>query len=263
LSKKKDYLFNITPRWILYSGLPQELNKKYGEHAWTIFHCLIQLDCRFNPDYPSKFDQKFEEIAELEGLSRHTVSRYIKKFEKDELIYIKRGKYTGKKSTFLIVNPIKTPKSPKEIHALDGGLLNRKGKQPILRYAESVPTVDAVEKGRASQVGKESVPSRQKSVPGVPHNKKKREEKRSKENNANQAQAISSSSQGKEEIRLLTREQVRERSQRFLKELREKTEKKEKDRLRKKLPELKRKKKTLLKQAEALIKEEQKGEPKT
>ena len=47
-----------------------------------------------------------------------------------------------------LTNPIKTPKSPKEIHALDGGLLNRKGKSPTLRYAERVSGRYALEKGK-------------------------------------------------------------------------------------------------------------------
>lgn len=263
MSKKKDYLFDITPRWIKYSGLPNQLNKKYGPEAWSVFHCLIQLDIRFNPDYPDTFDQKFEEIAELTGISRVTVWKYIKAFEKDGLLTVRRGKFKGQKATFKLANSIKTPKSPKEIHALDGGLLNRKGRQPILRYAEQVKDVNMLEGSNRLKIEGEQVKDRKKQVKDVNYNKKKREEKRSKGNNVKQAQAISSSPRREEEIRLLTREQVRERSQRFLKELREKSEKKKKEKLRKKLPEIKRRKKALLKQAESIIKEEQKSEPKT
>jgi DNA-binding MarR family transcriptional regulator len=111
MSKKKGYYFDLTPRWLKYSGLPKELNKKYGELAWSIFHCLIQLDCRYNPDYPNTFDQLFEEIADLTGITRRTVSKYIETFEKDKLITVKRG-VRGKKSTFKLANPIKTPKTP-------------------------------------------------------------------------------------------------------------------------------------------------------
>jgi len=242
MSKKKDYLFNITPRWILYSGLPRQLNKKYGPDAWLIFHCLIQSDIRFNPNDPDTFDQKFEEIAELVGKSRTTVWKYIKAFEKDNLLSIKRGKFKGEKSMFKLANSIKTPEHPKEIHALDGGLLNRKGKQPILRYAEQVQGVNTLEGSNRFKVEVEQVQGRTKQVQGVNYNKKKREEKRSKGKNVNQAQAISSSPQREEEIRLLTREQIRERSQGFLKELRERTEKEEKEKWRKKQPEIKRKK---------------------
>ena len=263
MTKKKDYLFNITPRWLLYSGLPTQLNKKYGPNAWPIFHCLIQLDIRFNPYDPDTFDQKFEEIAELTGISRVTVWKYIKAFEKDNLLSIKRGKFKGDKSMFKLANSIKTPKSPKEIRAVNGGLLNRKGEQPILRYAEQVKAVNTLEGSNRLKIEGEQVKDRTKQVKGVNHNKKKEEEKRSKGNNANQAQAISSSPRREEEMHLLTREQVRERSQGFLKDLRERTEKKEKEKLRKKLPEIKKRKKALLKQAEILIKEEQKGEPKT
>ncbi|MBA7491118.1 hypothetical protein ES702_01684 [subsurface metagenome] len=176
MSKKKDYLFDITPRWIKYSGLPQQLNKKYGEHAWTIFHCLIQLDCRFNPDYPDTFDQKFEEIAELVGVSVNTVSKFIRLFEKDHLLFVERGKYRGKKSRFLIVNPIKTPKHPKDIHAINGGLLNRKGEQPILRYAESPQPVGALDKEKAPNL-REKAPNLDRESPQpVGHNKRKRED---------------------------------------------------------------------------------------
>ena len=135
--KKKDYLFDSTPRWLKYSGLPKYLNKNFGPYTWSIFWCLIELDCQFNPDNPHTFDQKFEEIAELVGASINTVSKYIKVFEENHFLIVKRGKFTGDKSTFKLANPIKTPKDIKEIPAKYGGLFNRKGKQPIPRYAES------------------------------------------------------------------------------------------------------------------------------
>jgi len=182
MSKKKDYLFNIIPRWILYSGLPKQLNKEYGPCAWSIFHCLIQADCRFNPNYRDTFDQLFEEIAELTGTTRQTVSKYIKLFEMDGLLSAKRGKFTGQKTTFKLVNPIKTPKSPKDIHALKGGLLNRKGKQPNLRYAEQVKDVYPLQRSNMSKIHSEQ-------IKGVYYNKRKEEEKRRKKENVNQAQA--------------------------------------------------------------------------
>jgi len=176
MSKKKDYLFNITPRWILYSGLPKQLNKEYGLCAWSIFHCLIQVDCRFNPNYCDTFDQSFEEIAELTGTTRQTVSKYIKLFEMDGLLSVKRGKFTGQKTTFELVNPIKTPKSPKDIHALKGGLLNRKGEQPNLRYAEQVKDVYPLEGSNTSKIHSEQVKDTEKQVKGFYYNKKKRED---------------------------------------------------------------------------------------
>lgn len=135
---KRPYLFDIIPKWLLYSGLPSSLNEKYGMQAWAIFSCLIMLDCRFNPGYPDWFDQGYEEIANLTGLSRWTVSRYIKKFEQAKLIRLIRGKFKGSKSRFKINNFMATPISPHSIRYINGGWQGKKGKRPYLRYYESV-----------------------------------------------------------------------------------------------------------------------------
>jgi len=180
MSKKKDYYFDLTPRWILYSSLPEQLNKKYGELAWSIFHCLIQLDCRYNPDYPDTFDQSFEDIAALTGTTRQTIWKYIKLFERDDLLRVKRGRSKREKSTFKITNPIKTPKHHKEIHALHGGLFNRKGRQPLLRYAQPVKDVNELEKPNQLKTDNQPVKDTNKHVKDVniPNIKEKKRKKR-------------------------------------------------------------------------------------
>lgn len=193
MARKKEYLFNIIPRWLLYSGLPKKLNEKYGPEAWGIYRTLIELDCRFNPDHPGTFDQSFEELAEQTGLSRRTISRYVKLFERGFLLVVKRGKFKGSKSTFLLAPNLPTPKHPKDIHALNGGLLNRKGKAPNLRYAESVSGRHPLEKERVTgrhplekgKGDKYDTKGRQverERVTGFPNNKKKEEEKRRQQN---------------------------------------------------------------------------------
>ena len=137
---KKPYLFEIIPKWLLYSGLPRALNEKHGKEAWYIFERLIILDCRYNPGYPDWFDQTYQEIADLTGLSRRTVSKYIRKFEKAKLIRLVRGKFKGSRSRFKINDFRTTPISPNKILYRNGGLLGSKGKRPYLRYYQRVPT---------------------------------------------------------------------------------------------------------------------------
>ena len=259
MSKKKDYLFDITPRWLKYSGLPQQLNKKYGDHAWTIFKCLIELDCRYNPDYPDTFDQSFEEIADLTGTTRQTVSKYIKLFERDGLLSVKRGKSIKEKSTFKLANSIKTPKDPKEIRRLQGGLLNRKGRQPLLRYAKPVKGFDVFQRPDSSKTDTQPVKNTQATRKKPLH---QREVKRSKEKeleNTNQAQAISSSPK-EEEIRLLKPAEIHERRLALFRELNQRRKQKEEEEQRKRQPEIEKRRKAFLRQAKRLIKEESKGE---
>ncbi len=136
--KKREYLFDIIPRWIRYSGLPRELHQKYGSYAWPVFSCLISLDCRFNPDDPDWFAQSYTEIAELTGSHRNTVHNIVNKLEKGEYISVIRGKFKSLKSKFKITNPLPTPKGPNSIKAINGGFLGRKGKEPDLRYWQRV-----------------------------------------------------------------------------------------------------------------------------
>ncbi len=148
--KKREYLFDIIPRWIRYSGLPRELFKKYGSHAWLIFSCLITLDCRFNPDDPDWFGQSYREIAELTGACLKTVRRVINRLEKAGYISVIRGKFKSLKSKFKITNPLPTPKGPNSIKAINGGFLGRKGKEPDLRYWQrgtQRPPLDEKERG--------------------------------------------------------------------------------------------------------------------
>jgi len=148
-AKKREYLFDIIPRWMKYSGLPGELYKKYGSHAWPILSCLISLDCRFNPDDPDWFAQSYREIADLTGTHLKTVHRVINKLEKAGYISVIRGKFKGLKSKFKIANHLPTPKGPNSINAVNGGFLGRRGKEPSLRYWQRVtqrPPLDEKER---------------------------------------------------------------------------------------------------------------------
>lgn len=197
--RKTPWLFDRIPRWLKYSGLPAYLNEKYGLLAWSIFWALIELDCRFNPHYTDPFDYSFDELAKVTGLCRKTISRYIKRLEKGGFIYVKRGVYTGKKSSFLIINPIKTPKGLKAIHKLEGGLFNSKGKQPIIRYGErgtlGGALSDIKKQKRGTQMGalkKKRGTQMEKRGSQSPYKEKKREEKKEKEKEGlNEKQALS------------------------------------------------------------------------
>jgi len=137
-AKKREYLFDIIPRWVKHSDLPEYLNQKHGGQAWNILSCLISLDCRFNPDDPDWFDQSYREIAELTGTSEQIVRRVINKLEKAGYLSVIRGEFKGLKSSFKISDHLSTPKDPNSIKAVNGGFLGRKGKEPNLRYWQRV-----------------------------------------------------------------------------------------------------------------------------
>ena len=137
-AKKREYLFDIIPRWIKHSDLPEYLNQKYGNHAWNIFSCLISLDCRFNPDDPDWFSYSYRELAKETGTALGTIVRVIKMLEKAGYVSVIRGEFKGLKSKFKIANPLSTPKGPNSINAINGGFLGRRGKEPNLRYWQRV-----------------------------------------------------------------------------------------------------------------------------
>ncbi len=150
-----DYVFDPCVRWIRYSGLPAMLNGLYGSLAWSVFSCLLLLDCRFNPDspVPEWFDQSYDEIADLTGLCTKTISKYIKLLKRHGLFSHIKGKHYGLKSSFKIASHIKTPKDPESIAAVNGGLLGRKGRPPNLRYYQRVKTMDPL--GNSAKVEEE------------------------------------------------------------------------------------------------------------
>jgi len=149
-AKKREYLFDIMPRWIKHSDLPEYLNQKNGEQAWNILSCLISLDCRFNPNGPDWFSQSYREIAKLTGTCEKTVRRVINKLEKAGYISVIRGEFKGLKSSFKISDSLPTPKGPNSIKAVNGGFLGRRGKEPSLRYYQrgtQCPPLDEKRKG--------------------------------------------------------------------------------------------------------------------
>lgn len=141
---KREYIFDTIPRWLRYSGLPKYINDKFGRQAWNIFSCLISMDCRFNPEDPNWFAQSYEELGNLTGLSRKTISGYIKKFHDSGLIDLIRGEFRGLKSKFRINTTLVTPIDPHSIRAVNGGFLFLYGKKSNLRYYSQVSPSDCL-----------------------------------------------------------------------------------------------------------------------
>lgn len=162
---KRDYLFDIIPRWLRYSGLPKYINDKFGRQAWNIFSCLISMDCRFNPDHPDWFAQSYEELGNLTGLSRKTISGYIKKFHDTGLIDLIKGEFRSLKSKFRIITPLVTPIDPDSIKAVNGGYLFLRAKKSNLRYYNEISPTAIItddkkgedEKTKGGNLGTESV----------------------------------------------------------------------------------------------------------
>jgi len=219
MARKKEYLFDIVPRWLRHSGLPAHLNHQYGAQAWSIFSCLVSLDCRFNLDYPDWFDQSYEEIADLTGLSRRTVSDYLKRLENNGLVSVIRGVFKGRKSSFKIAVHIDTPKHPNSIKAANGGFLARRGPQPNLRYYQRAKSAYPLEPSENNTKRENPILKGYKvqheRVPLLPNNKNdnKKKKRRSKVSAVKQEQVVSPlSSQRGEETHLPTEMEMRERS---------------------------------------------------
>ncbi len=206
------YVFDPCVRWIRYSGLPAMLNGLYGSVAWSIFYCLVSLDCRFSPESlaPDWFDQSYKEIADQTGLCTKTVSKYMELLKEHGLFSHIKGKHNGLKSSFKIASHIKTPIDPKSIAAANGGLFGRKGRPPNLRYYQRAKQMDPLEKDTKGEEGEPKgckvEHERGQQVPDNKNDKEKIIIKREEDNTIQEQPVSSPLSQEGQETQSPTRE---------------------------------------------------------
>ncbi|MGM0599925.1 MAG: helix-turn-helix domain-containing protein [Candidatus Rifleibacteriota bacterium] len=108
------------PKWLEFSGLPTQLNQKYGPEAWPVFKKIIEID--FEQDKPSdrKISINIPEFSERVGYAESLVNSLLNKFVKNNLLKVEKK---NKKEIFVIVTtPIKTPKLILDISYEKGGV---------------------------------------------------------------------------------------------------------------------------------------------
>lgn len=118
-SKQAKMCFRF-PKWLEFSGLPAQLNQKYGSEAWPVFKKIIEIDFEQEKPKDRKIFIKLGEFCERVGYSETVVNNLLEKFAENDLLKIERK---NKKEIFVIVvTPLKTPKLILDISFDKGGV---------------------------------------------------------------------------------------------------------------------------------------------
>ena len=74
-----------SPAWLELSGLPEWLNARARQGAWTVFKKLVEIDCEVNY-HPGPFEVTVTELARRTGLKVEAVERILKALHKKRVI---------------------------------------------------------------------------------------------------------------------------------------------------------------------------------
>ena len=107
------------PKWLEFSGLPQQFNNDYGPEAWPIFKKLIELDFEAGRPADRKIGLDIPRISAMTGYDEDIIQGILEELEKKGYISISD---TKKGCFFYIKTPIRTPKLIFDIGYLDGGI---------------------------------------------------------------------------------------------------------------------------------------------
>jgi hypothetical protein len=109
-----DAVYIYCPRWLEESGLPAELNNKFGPGAWPVFKKLAELEAEQNllPDW---FSTHLEELSDWTGVSRDEANRLIDELSKTG--YFQRRKVSGRTDEVRLKFPrsLPVPRKKEEI----------------------------------------------------------------------------------------------------------------------------------------------------
>lgn len=108
------------PRWIEFSGLPQQLVDQFGLDAWVVFKKLIELDCLANPQ-PDLFRESVARIAQMTGITSDRVRQLLESLRNLQYIECYLPENDLEPVYLKIRVPISTPISPGKIPYADGG----------------------------------------------------------------------------------------------------------------------------------------------
>jgi excisionase family DNA binding protein len=108
------------PKWLEFSGLPAQLNRKFGPEAWPVFKKIIELDFELGKPENREVTVACSELAERVGYTEKIIMQVLKDLEGFELIKFKTGKNDSLILT--VVTPLKTPKLVLDISFAKGGV---------------------------------------------------------------------------------------------------------------------------------------------
>jgi hypothetical protein len=114
------FLYNQTPRWLDYSGLPQKLSENISKQAWPLLKRLMELDSIANQE-PDVFQEPLEKIIISTGLSLEEIRDTLLALKEQGYIECYLPDTEQELAFFKVVTPMQTPISPLEIPMEEGG----------------------------------------------------------------------------------------------------------------------------------------------
>lgn len=127
-----DPLWVQFPRWLLMSGLPQQITQELGPEAWLVFRMLIERDCERNltPDW---FPIPLEVVETQTGIQAGSVISILETLERDHRIECRDLAETPLQ--IRISEPIDTPLPVDEIRSRIEAVSGM-GSHHAFRYSE-------------------------------------------------------------------------------------------------------------------------------
>ncbi|MBE7557784.1 hypothetical protein HS125_02045 [bacterium] len=108
-----DALYAASPRWLDYSGLPEQLEREIGPGAWELFRRLTESETARNL-FPDWFVVETSQLGEITGLSPETVGARLGALAAEGWIRLGSESESGSLEV-RIASPLPVPRTAEEI----------------------------------------------------------------------------------------------------------------------------------------------------
>ena len=129
-----------SPAWLELSGLPEWLNARVRQGAWSVFKKLVETDCEVNYR-PAPFEISLSELAGRTGLKVEAVERILTKLRRKRLISCFIPEHPDENVLCRIATPLPLPDPREAVLAR----LPRALQRDALRYLDQVVVSDESE----------------------------------------------------------------------------------------------------------------------
>jgi len=129
-----------SPAWLELSGLPEWLNTKVRQGAWSVFKKLVEADCEVN-FRPAPFEMTVTELGRRTGMKVETVRRILTGLRRKRLISCFVPDHPDENLLCRIATPLPLPEPRDAVLAR----LPRAMQREELRYLDEVALSDESE----------------------------------------------------------------------------------------------------------------------
>ncbi|OQA05480.1 MAG: hypothetical protein BWY66_02459 [bacterium ADurb.Bin374] len=109
-----------SPKWLEYSGLPQQLNDEIGPEAWPLLKKLVEIDFEKEDEEDRRIPLDTEDLSERTGYPGRIVEETLEKLADRHLLVI--SKQRGGSRHIEILTPLRTPRMILDIPFKKGGV---------------------------------------------------------------------------------------------------------------------------------------------